>query len=65
MDAYEIATLADDYHTKRLRRDGLAIMNVPSDPEKRRALALAFHVADAECIEAWMRLEAAKFRAPA
>jgi hypothetical protein len=61
-DLYEIATLADDYHTKRQYRDALAIMNTPADPQKAREASIAFHVADAECVQAWQRLEAAKLR---
>ena len=62
MDKYEIATLADDYVTKKQLRDMLAIANTPIDPEKAREASIRYHVADAECKQAWIRLEAAKAR---
>lgn len=60
MDKYEVAVLAEDYEMKRMVWQAHAMMNMPVDPEKRRASAVAYHVAEAEMFEAWRRLEGAK-----
>jgi hypothetical protein len=61
-DKYEIAVLAEDYETKRMIWQAHAIMNTPTDPDQRIASAIAYHLAEAEMISAWQRLEQAKFR---
>lgn len=61
MDRYEIATLAEDYHTKRVRRDALAARNIFGlSPEDAMKTEIAYHIADAEYREAQRALDAAK-----
>lgn len=58
---YEIAVLADDYENKRLRLECLGMANVfgiSGDEAKRRSIE--YHIAEAEKLEAWARLERAK-----
>jgi len=62
MDRYEIAVLAEDYEAKRLVWQAHTLCNTPTDPDERRKASIAYHVAEAEMIEAWKRLELAKLK---
>lgn len=58
---YEIAVLAEDYEAKRLRHECLGYVNTAGKTaEALEKLNIDYHIADAEKLEAWGRLEAAK-----
>ena len=61
MNKYEVTVLADEYHSKRLIWLALGIANTPTDPEESRRAMIAYHIAEAEMVEALRRLEQAKF----
>jgi hypothetical protein len=61
MNKYEVAVLADEYHSKRQIWQAMGIANTPTDPEESRRAMIAYHIAEAEMIEALRRLEQAKF----
>ena len=63
MDKHQIAVLADKYETKRMIFEAHSISNTPSDPEERRKGMIAYHIAEAEMIEAATRLWQAKYGA--
>lgn len=60
IDKYEIATLAEDYETKRLRLEAMMYMNTPVKYEARIKARVEMHLAEAEMMEALRRLEMAK-----
>lgn len=61
---YEIAVLAEDYRNKKLRFDCLSALNVYRlSAEEATRRSIEYHIADAEKLEAWARLEAAKLAA--
>lgn len=62
MDRYEIAVLAEDNETKRMIWQAHSIANTPTDPEERRKSMIAYHLAEAEMLQAWKKLEQAKMR---
>lgn len=62
MDKYEVAVLAEDYEAKSQYFRCLQMMNTATDPEKRRQQTIDYHVAEAEMLEAWKKLERAKMR---
>ena len=53
----EIERLAGDDHDKRMRYEGLGMMNTPSEPEARKAAAVEYALAQRETIEANRALE--------
>jgi hypothetical protein len=58
---YEIALLAEDYEAKRLRHENLGYVNTSGKTaEELEKLNIDYHIADAEKLEAWGRLTAAK-----
>jgi hypothetical protein len=58
---YEIAVLAEDYENKRIRHEMLGYVNTyGKTADELRQQSINYHIADAEKIEAWLRLEAAK-----
>lgn len=60
---YEIAILAEDYSNKKLRYDCLAMANAHGKTaEEEMRESINFHIAHAEKLEAWGKLEAAKLR---
>ena len=62
-DKYEIAVLAQDYADKKLRYDCLAMANAHGKTaEESMKQSINFHIADAEKLEAWGKLQAAKSR---
>ena len=62
MDKYEVAKLADNFDAKQQRFRMLQMMNIASDPDKRRQQTIEYHVAEAEMIEAFKLLERAKLK---
>ena len=61
IDSYEIVVLAEDYEDKRLIFKAHAMANLPVDDlVKARESMIAFHLAQAEMLDAWARLEKAK-----
>ena len=62
MDKYEVAVLAEDYQQKREAFHHHQVRNTPTDPEEARKASISYHVAEAEMLEAWRRLERAKHR---
>jgi hypothetical protein len=60
---YEIAVLADDYAAKKLRFECLGMANVYGlTGEEATKRSIEYHIAEAEKLEAWGKLEAAKLR---
>jgi hypothetical protein len=53
----EIERLAGDAHDKRMRYEGLGMMNTPSEPEARKATAVEYALARRKMIEANRALE--------
>ena len=53
----EIERLAADAHDKRLRYEGLGMMNTPSEPEAIKASSVEYALARREMIEANRALE--------
>jgi hypothetical protein len=61
MDKYEVAVLAEDYARKKLAFECHQMRNIAGlTPEERIASSVAYHMAEAEMIEAYARLNAAK-----
>lgn len=62
-EKYELAVLAEDYETKRLRFENLGYLNISGKTaDERSKMAQDYHIADAESQEALHRLIAAKRR---
>lgn len=57
---YELAVAAEDYAGKRAIFDCMQMMNNPTDPVKRAEASVRYHIAEAECMEAYARLERLK-----
>lgn len=58
---YEIAVLAEDYANKRLRFECLAMANAHGKTaEEAMKQTIQYHIAEAEKLEAWARLQVAK-----
>ena len=53
----EIERLAADSHDKRLRYEGLGMMNTPSEPQARKTAAVEYALVRREMIEANRALE--------
>jgi hypothetical protein len=53
----EIERLAADAHDKALRFEGLGMMNMPYEPEARKAAAVEYALAKREMIKANRALE--------
>jgi hypothetical protein len=61
MDKYEVAVLAEDYARKRLAFECCQVRNIAGlTPEERIESSVAYHVAEAEMLEAYSKLNAAK-----
>lgn len=61
MDKYEVATLAEDYETKRMRFQALGMQNTYGlSADERTKQAIEYHVAEAEMMQAYKALNAAK-----
>jgi hypothetical protein len=61
MDKYEVAVLAEDYERKRMAFEAHHMRNVYGlKPEERIEAGIAYHVVEAEMIEALGKLQRAK-----
>jgi hypothetical protein len=58
---YEIAVLAEDYQSKKLRHECLGMRNAHGlSAEEATRRSIEYHISEAEKLEAWANLERAK-----
>lgn len=63
MDKYEITVLAEDYEQKRAAFEAHRMRNVYGlTPDEASKASAAYHIAEAEMLEAYKQLERAKHR---